>query len=167
MRKLNIEFLEEYKQVDKLIKDAYQSETGITTYISYMENYNLLYGRVVDERLEDYKMIKRVRWIRNQLSHDVSIDSDICEEKDYQWLLLFHKSLLRVEDPISIMRRNQNRNTYQPSYNFSNYFTKKKDNIYIDAKTKKRIFISVGVVVVIEIIVLILLLVCSKTIFGM
>ena len=47
MRDLNIDFLEEYKSVDKFIKDAYGSAEGVTEYIrsmeeSYDEGSNLL-----------------------------------------------------------------------------------------------------------------------------
>ena len=91
MRKLNIEFQEKYKSVDNFIKDAQGTSEGVSGYIALMESA-VTDGAPVRNSAEwgsDYKHLKRMRWIRNQLAHEVSIDSDICQEDDYDWFAIF------------------------------------------------------------------------------
>lgn len=38
MTQLNDEFMEAYKQLDKICKEMYENEKGVTTYIDEMEN---------------------------------------------------------------------------------------------------------------------------------
>ena len=107
MRDLNIDFLEEYKSVDKFIKDAYESAEGVTEYIrsmeeSYNEGSNSLDSKKWDD---DFRRLKIIRHIRNQLAHEASIDSDVCDEFDYDWLCDFRKRLLSGDDPLALLRK--------------------------------------------------------------
>ena len=105
MRELNIDFLDLYKRVDRFIKDAYASSEGVSEYLRQMER-NAFKGRMlVSTWVTDYNQLKRLRWIRNQLSHEVGYDADLCEEADYQWLEEFRSSLFTVDDPLAVLRR--------------------------------------------------------------
>lgn len=104
-RDRNIQFLELYKSVDRFIRDAYASDDGLSAYLRIMENESLFNQRYVPEWEDDYKMLNRVRWIRNQFSHEMSFDSDICEESDQKWLVSFYKRLLASSDPLSMAER--------------------------------------------------------------
>jgi hypothetical protein len=57
---------------------------------------------------EDYDKLKRLRWIRNQLSHEVGYDSDICEDTDYDWLEAFSHRLYSANDPLATMNKAEN-----------------------------------------------------------
>lgn len=57
---------------------------------------------------KDYDMLKRIRWIRNQLTHAVGFDSAICEEDDHDWLYDFHCRLFSAEDPLAMMNKQEN-----------------------------------------------------------
>ncbi len=105
MRDLNVGFSDLYKQVDRFIKDAYSSQEGVSEYIRQMESLGYRFRAYVGCWDKDYKMLKHVRWIRNQLSHEVSYDSDICGEDDYDWLASFSARLYSANDPISVGRR--------------------------------------------------------------
>lgn len=105
MRELNIEFLDLYKRVDRFIRDAYSSTEGVSEYIRQMEQNDFKGRRYVAIWGADYDMLKRLRWIRNQLSHEVEYDSDICEEADYNWLEAFMDRLYSTDDPISAMNK--------------------------------------------------------------
>ena len=78
MRDLNIDFMDLYKRTDRFIKDAYSSSEGVSEYIRSMEScFNRGISRVQGWK-SDYDNLKHIRWIRNQLAHEVSYDSDIC-----------------------------------------------------------------------------------------
>ena len=107
MRDLNIEFQEKYKSVDNFIKDAQGTSEGVSGYIALMESAvteGTLF-RSIAEWGNDYKHLKRMRWIRNQLAHEVSIDSDICQEDDYDWLCDFYDRLYDGDDSIARYNR--------------------------------------------------------------
>ena len=105
MRDLNIDFLDLYKRVDRFIKDAYASSEGVSEYLRQME-HNAFKGRsLVSTWATDYNQLKRLRRIRNQLSHEVGYDADLCEEDDYQWLEEFWNRLFTADDPMAVLRR--------------------------------------------------------------
>ena len=108
MRDLNIDFVDLYKRVDRFIRDAFASSEGVSEYLRQMEQ-NAFKGRgLVPTWATDYNRLKRLRWIRNQLSHEVGYDSDICEEADYLWLEEFRSRLYATSDPMSELRKNEN-----------------------------------------------------------
>lgn len=105
MRDLNIDFMDLYKSVDRFIRDAYSSTEGVSEYIRQMEQNDFKGRRYVATWGADYDKLKRLRWIRNQLSHEVGYDSDICAEADYDWLEAFSTRLYSANDPLSAMRK--------------------------------------------------------------
>ena len=105
MRDLNINLMELYKKTDKFLSDAYSSKEGVNKYIETMEKKQQKGMLYVSKWESDYKMLKHVRWIRNQLAHEVSIDNDVCEQEDYDWLERFYNSLYTANDPISRLRK--------------------------------------------------------------
>ena len=105
MRDLNIDFMDLYKRTDRFIKDAYSSSEGVSEYIRLMEaDFNR--GSVsIRGWKSDYDNLKHIRWIRNQLAHEIIYDSDICSETDYEWLEEFYKSLFSSDDPLAALRK--------------------------------------------------------------
>ena len=108
MRDLNIDFMDLYKSVDRFIRDAYSSTEGVSEYIRQMEQNDFKGRRYVATWSADYDKLKRLRWIRNQLSHEVGYDSDICEDADYDWLEVFNQRLYSSNDPLSAMNKAEN-----------------------------------------------------------
>lgn len=104
MRDLNIDFMDLYKRTDRFIKDAYSSSEGVSEYIRLMEaSFNRGNANIRGWK-SDYDNLKHIRWIRNQLAHEVSYDSDICSESDYEWLEDFYKRLFSSTDPLGELR---------------------------------------------------------------
>ena len=70
MNDLEIEFLEEYKALDILLKDVLSSDSGVTSYINKMsESYGQ--GMQADpDWAAAFKRLKTVRHKRNILSHE-------------------------------------------------------------------------------------------------
>ncbi len=100
MRDLNIEFLEEYKRVERFIRDAYGTQSGVTDYLKLMETSSSE-PALPDSWPDDYRGLKRLRWIRNKLAHEVSMDSDICEKDDLSRLHAFYSRLMNRDDPLA------------------------------------------------------------------
>ena len=103
MKERNINFLEKYKTVDKLIKDAFGTKDGVTEYIRLMESKNSIGIKKVPSWKDDYFKLKHARWVRNQLAHEASIDSDICKKEDYDWLCGFCNRLLKGQDALALL----------------------------------------------------------------
>ena len=103
MEVLNIEFLEEYKRLDRLCKDAYGAEKGVSTYIDQMKAIG--YSGQQEWNAVLRKLIE-LRHIRNQLTHEVgTMDYVMCSAEDVEWLSDFHHRIMTQTDPLSLYRR--------------------------------------------------------------
>ncbi len=107
MRDLNVDFMDLYKSVDRFIRDAYSSTEGVSEYLRRMEQNHSKGWRCVAAWDADYDKLKRLRRIRNQLSHEVGYDSDICGEADYDWLEAFKARLFSAKDPLAALNKAQ------------------------------------------------------------
>lgn len=98
-------FLAAYKRLDELCKQILSSEKGITEYINQMDNQP--YGKnVVRTWNSDYKQLKRMRYIRNQLVHEVnSFENQMFEESDIRWLEDYYERIIKQEDSFAILRK--------------------------------------------------------------
>lgn len=105
MRDLNIDFMDLYKRADRFIKDAYSSSEGVSEYIRLMEADFIKGSSKIQGWKRDYDNLKHIRWIRNQLAHEVSYDSEICSVNEYEWLEEFYERLLSTEDPLTALKR--------------------------------------------------------------
>lgn len=105
MRDLNIDFVELYKRVDRIIKDAYSSIDGVKEYSRLMEENSYRGRTCICNWDSDYRNLDNARRLRNKLSHDVSYDSDFITESDYEWLKDFYDRLLSANDPLSALRK--------------------------------------------------------------
>ena len=55
---------------------------------------------------DDYKQLKHVRWVRNQLAHEVgTLNSDICTEDDLDWVQSFYNRIINGSDPFTVIRK--------------------------------------------------------------
>ena len=106
MLEQNINFQEKYKSLDNLCKDCYNSQEGVSEYIRQMEKHMLEGKRLVADWENEYSDLKHVRWIRNQLAHEVgTLNSDIVEEKDSLFLFNFYNKLINTKDALSELRK--------------------------------------------------------------
>lgn len=98
-----MKFFEEYKAVDILCCDIFNAHQGVTTYISEMERLDFQGSRKVNNWDAKYKMLKHLRWIRNQIAHSESVPN--LDKSDLTELERFHKLLLNQKDPLSELRK--------------------------------------------------------------
>lgn len=79
-----------------------------------------------------------MRWIRNQLAHEVdTLYLEMCGQDDIDWIINFYNSILKVSDPLALAyRTNESEDKQQkineqntahttPSDNFTQYESKK------------------------------------------
>lgn len=111
MSNLNDIFLEEFKRLDKLCKEMYRTDTGVTTYINEMKRVPASVSRAVPGWNADLKQLISLRHLRNHLSHDVgTLDKTICTKNDIDWLKAFYKRLYNQSDPLTLLyKRNKNK----------------------------------------------------------
>ncbi len=103
---LSIEFQEEYKRLDRLCKDYLSSNEGVSEYIRQMESMLWVNRRNVYTWEDDYKQLKHVRWLRNQLAHEVgTLDSGLCTLEDLKWVKSFYNRIINGNDPFTIIRK--------------------------------------------------------------
>ena len=124
MKNDNQVFFEEYKRLDKLIKEVLNSEVGVTAYIDEMKavsNYERNYLRGFEHTL---KRLIEVRHIRNKLAHDtINFDTPLCDEADIKFIREFKKSILNQTDPLCFiykMRRSKRKSVTTPLNKTSN-----------------------------------------------
>lgn len=102
---INIIFQEEYKKLDKLCKDCFSSVDGVSEYIRQMESMQYSHQRLIQLWEDDYKMLKHVRRVRNQLAHEVgTLCSDICRQEDLDFIVGFYNKILNRMDPLTRIR---------------------------------------------------------------
>ncbi len=105
MNSLNLQFLENYKRLDSLLKDMYKSERGVYEYIKDMERIETS-AVFVDDWFSNLKQLKKFKAIRNRLSHEVgSFEEALCNESDIHWLDNFRESLINQTDPLSLYEK--------------------------------------------------------------
>lgn len=62
-------FFEQYKKLDNLCKDLLNNNQGVSAYIKEMEKIPIFERQLVKSWDSDYKMLKHIRWIRNNIAH--------------------------------------------------------------------------------------------------
>lgn len=104
MKKADITFFEEYKKLDKLCGDKYSFEKGISGYIEKMES---IYREGEDDVSVwkcEYKMLKHLRWVRNQIAHTASTER-ICEKEDIKQVRALYGRMMRNKDALALYEK--------------------------------------------------------------
>lgn len=105
---LNVIFLEEFKRLDALLRDMYQSEKGVSNYIDNMKSIPPDEYRFVSNWECDLKKLIRLRHLRNQLTHDIgTLDIDLCTQEDVDLLREFYDRFINICDPLALLRKQQ------------------------------------------------------------
>lgn len=104
MKELNTYFYDEYKRLDKFCRDMFSGKDGVSEYIKQMENSSL-YRYYVPTWDEDLRQLKRMRYLRNKLAHEMEFDAELCTESDILFVKTFYARLFNCSDPLSIIRR--------------------------------------------------------------
>ena len=115
MQELDHQFFEEYKRLDRLCSDMYQSRSGVSRYIEHMESTPPNRQIAVSSWKETYKTLKHLRWVRNQIAHTPG-ENLICCEQDITDVIRIYQSILSGQDPLATVQRlsqNQQHSTHR------------------------------------------------------
>ncbi len=108
MNRVNVEFFETYKKIDRLCAQMYGlSGGGVTAYIDDMKAHT--YGaRRPDNWNVTFNTLRRLRHMRNEMAHDEGgFDTVMCTNEDIYWLNSFYDALMHGRDPLSCICRGQ------------------------------------------------------------
>ncbi len=98
------EFLDEYKHLEKLCSEIFNQNHGVTLYIDEMANTPRHVAISIPGWSRDLDYLKRVRYIRNAMSHDTSYNEDDYHPEDVEFMRNFHERILNQQDPLSLLR---------------------------------------------------------------
>lgn len=149
MDNMILEFLEAYKSLDELCKQILPSNKGISEYIDEMNRENQGHMGVACWEM-DYKRLKKLRWIRNQLVHETnSFQDDLISLEDIEWLKKFHSRIMECTDPFSLLHQSRNTTANKEKY-LENYFETKEplDEEFIDRNVVIAAIIIIGIIIV-------------------
>lgn len=113
MLELDMELLDEFKWVDAICRDMFTSQHGVSEYINRMEQTSPHMQCSIPSWDNDYRMLKRICWLRNQVAHTVAVTD--CTVGDVEYLRNFHDRLLVQQDPLAILEKVK-RKIKQPTY---------------------------------------------------
>lgn len=105
MNSNEIVFFDEYKKLDNLCKDILGADQGVTEYISEMERTPFSKRSMVISWDSTYKMLKHVRWIRNDIAHGNG--NSECEQEDIAFVKEFYQKIITQKDPFGIINEKE------------------------------------------------------------
>ncbi len=114
MRNIEMQFLDEYKRVDNICADMYSCKNGISAYLAQMDDTPDEDRLLVPSWDDDYKALRRLRWLRNYITHEARASD--CDEADLNNIISFHERILCQEDSLSLLYRELLRLNRLPVY---------------------------------------------------
>lgn len=104
MQPLDNDFFEEYKRLDRLCGDMYACQNGVSAYLAAMESKAAQGQARVACWNSDYRMLKHVRWVRNQIAHD-SGNCQLSEPSDLAFVQDFYSRIFSGQDALTLLRK--------------------------------------------------------------
>ncbi len=149
MNNLNLIFLEEYKQLDKLCSELYDGQPGVTSYINDMKSEDWNDAREISNWKSDLSDLIRLRHIRNHLAHtEGAFDEKLCTSEDVNWVKAFRDRILKQTDPLALLQKYFRKNI---SYNRSDVRNEGQSSFWSD------LFLAVSISLVVMAIVYLLI----------
>lgn len=144
-----LEFLEAYKSLDELCKQILSSDRGISEYIDEMSKEQQAHLKVFCWE-NDYKQLKRMRWIRNRLVHETnSFEDNLITVEDIEWLQDFRSRIMKCTDSYSLLY--QSRNAKRKATPKQEILPEKH---YETCQSSQKLNLVVGVIILIVIVIL-------------
>ncbi len=105
---LNVAFVEAFKDLEYLCNQIYNDHHGVTCYINNMDEKMQHGMRTLQTWEADYRTLKRLRHMRNQLNHPdsgISYSDFYATEQDIAYLKQFRQRILNQTDPLTVLRK--------------------------------------------------------------
>lgn len=146
MNKIEVEFIERYKQLDKICQDMYSTYQGVSEYISRMEDFYNEGTYYLNDWKNCYQTLKHLRWLRNQIVHQVG-ESE-CSKEDVQDVIDFYQGILHQQDPLAHLAKLKQEKIYNQTH--------KKEATY-QKKNQNNNFLFYGIIIFIIVIFIVIL----------
>ncbi len=155
MDAIQIEFLEEYKYVDKICREMFGTEKGVTAYIEQLDETPVTVRYWITEWNDEYRQLKHIRWLRNQIAHSTGYVE--CTQSDLDWLKGFHNRLLTQQDLLAKARRVIKESQIQRQQQLAKTVTaaapKPGANVYRSPRGPRKSWILIAVIAALAIII--------------
>ena len=136
MDNLNYDFFEEFKHLDKLCKEIYNDQYGVTHYIDDMKAVSKANYRYIPNWENDLEQLIRLRHIRNNLAHaEDAFNEEECKKKDIDWIREFYERILNQSDPMAILYQNTKVKNKTPKQ----FYINNKSSIQIDVQANVKL----------------------------
>lgn len=108
MNNLNYIFFDEFKKLDNICKDLYdtsvEKKLGVTLYLDDMKRLQYTGNMNIPNWNYYYNRLKDARNKRNELAHSTtSLSHEICTQEDIDFIVEFKASILAQMDPIALL----------------------------------------------------------------
>ena len=155
MDAIQIEFLDEYKYVDKICREMFGTEKGVTAYIEQLDETPVTVRYWITEWNDEYRQLKHIRWLRNQIAH--STEYVECTQSDLDWLKGFHNRLLTQQDLLAkahrVIKESQIQRQQQLAKTVTAAASKPGANVYRSPKGPRKSWILIAVIAALAIII--------------
>ena len=159
MYTIQIELLEEYKYVDNICRDMLGAEKGVSAYIEQLDETPVTVRYWITEWNDEYKQLKHIRWLRNQIAH--STEYVECTQSDLDWLKGFHNRLLTQQDLLAkahrVIQESQIQNQQQQAKTVLAAAPKTVANAYRSPRGPRKSWILIAVISAVAVIIGILI----------
>ena len=159
MNTIQIEFLDEYKYVDKICREMFGTEKGVTTYIEQLDETPMTVRYWITEWNNEYRQLKHIRWLRNQIAHSTGYVE--CTQSDLDWLKDFHNRLLTQQDLLAkahrVIQESQIQRQQQQAKNIAAAAPKPGTNVYRSPRGPRKSWILIAVIAALVVLIGILI----------
>jgi len=101
MRKIESDFLDQFKRLEYLCNQRFGCEHGVSAYIEKMEEKDEEGRKYIENWENNYKVLKHSRWLRNKIVHEEG-DVEI-EKTDIKNLKFFIGQFNKMRDPLVVL----------------------------------------------------------------
>ena len=155
MDAIQIEFLDEYKYVDKICREMFDAEKGVTAYIEQLDETPVTVRYWITEWNDEYRQLKHIRWLRNQIVHSTGYVE--CTQSDLDWLKGFHNRLLTQQDLLAkahrVIKESQIQRQQQLAKTVTAAAPKPGANVYRSPRGPRKSLILIAVIAALAIII--------------
>jgi hypothetical protein len=106
MTPLDTELFNEFKRLDKLLRESRGTERGVSDYIDTMKEIPRYESIHISDWDRDLDRLWYCRHLRNKLAHDtVSENYPLCAPENVEFLKSFRARVLESDDPLARLRK--------------------------------------------------------------
>ena len=104
MQSLDMIFFEEFKRLEAVCNDMFSCKSGVTEYITQMEQAAEKGRSAVPGWDGDYKSLKHLRWVRNKIAHEADAGA-VCTQGDLSQLRSMTAKFQSKQDPLAMLEK--------------------------------------------------------------